>query len=272
MSESANVKPFVCKWDTHSEPQHFETQEKLRKHIAEHDINSCNKSCLRDPFYICPWEGCNKQQSDIIKLEEHLRRHTQQRPFNCPICNGSRFDSPDTLIRHLIIKHNDFVLDSDTDDYTLYDENEELNLGKVKDKNDVHVKKVVSKDEAAIFIKENNKDEIIPLSNTAKISYRDVRVNETKDTDDFMTKRYKHEMAFWDLFNKGIEAISLLPDSQIEYDSENENYDDLSDASQEVLSESEQDKLIFETFRKVYKDTKAGEYFEKAFEMLERGP
>ena len=70
MTESANLMPFVCKWlDTHSEPQHFETQEKLRNHIDEHDINSCNRSPLGDPIYICPWEDCNKHQSNIVKLE-----------------------------------------------------------------------------------------------------------------------------------------------------------------------------------------------------------
>jgi hypothetical protein len=70
MSESANLMPFVCKWfSTHSDPQHFETEEKLRNHIVQHDINSCTKSIPGNPIYICPWEGCNKYQSSIIKLE-----------------------------------------------------------------------------------------------------------------------------------------------------------------------------------------------------------
>ncbi|RGB39794.1 hypothetical protein C1646_448330 [Rhizophagus diaphanus] len=82
MPESANLMPFVCKWlYYHSEPQQFETQEKLINHTDKHDINSCNRSSLRDPIYICPWEGCNKHQSSIIKLEEHLHRHIRQRPF-----------------------------------------------------------------------------------------------------------------------------------------------------------------------------------------------
>ncbi|EXX57806.1 hypothetical protein RirG_203990 [Rhizophagus irregularis DAOM 197198w] len=130
MTESANLMPFVCKWlYSHSKPQHFETQEKLRKHIDEHDINSCNRASIGDPIYICPWEGCNKHQSSITKLEEHLHRHSRQRPFKCPICTGSRFCSLDALNRHLIINHNDSVVDSDTDNDTLCDENEKLNLG-----------------------------------------------------------------------------------------------------------------------------------------------
>ena len=50
--------------------------------------------------------------------------------------------------------------------------------GKFEDKNNVRVKKEVSKDE---------KDKIIPISNTTKLSYRDVlikgRVNENKNTE-----------------------------------------------------------------------------------------
>ena len=62
--------PFVCKWlGTHSDPQHFETEEKLRNHIIQHDINSCKRSILGDPIYIYLWKGCNKYQSSIIKLE-----------------------------------------------------------------------------------------------------------------------------------------------------------------------------------------------------------
>ncbi|CAG8697699.1 15232_t:CDS:2, partial [Funneliformis mosseae] len=79
MPESMNQMLFVCKWlYSHLESQHFETQEKLRNHIDKHDINSCNRSSLG---YICPWECCNKHQSSIIKLEEHLCGHTRQRLF-----------------------------------------------------------------------------------------------------------------------------------------------------------------------------------------------
>ena len=58
MPESANLMPFVCKClYSHSEPQQFETQEKLRNHIDNHNINSYNRSSLGlgDPIYICPW-------------------------------------------------------------------------------------------------------------------------------------------------------------------------------------------------------------------------
>ena len=106
--------------------------------------------------------------------------------------------------------------------------------GKAEDKNDVCVKKKASK---------NEKDEIMPITNTANLPYHDVlvkeRVNENKNKEDFMDKRYKHEKAVWDLICKGMEAISLLPESPVnEYDSENENLDDLPDGSKERLSDT----------------------------------
>nr|CAG8663177.1 112_t:CDS:2 [Entrophospora candida] len=289
MSESAILMPFICKWlGAHSKPQYFETQEKLRNHIDNHNINSCNKAFRGDPIYICPWEGCKKHQSDIIKLEgikicqvlfgfasstntklllylaEHLHKHTQQRPFKCPICNGLRFGSPDALNRHLIINHNDSIVDSTgTDDDTLYDENEKLNLDEI----DVLAKEKASKDESAILIKgKDNQNE----SHTTKLSYHDVlvkgRVDENEDTKSFMSRRYD----IWDLYCQGMEAISLLPDEPVvDYDLDNENYDDLPDAPQEELSEAEQDKLMWESFFEAHKGLKAVELFSKAFEMLE---
>ena len=72
MSESTNLMPlmpFVCKWlGTHSDPQHFGTEEELRNHIVQHDINSCKRSIPGDPIYMCPWKGC-KYQSSIIELK-----------------------------------------------------------------------------------------------------------------------------------------------------------------------------------------------------------
>ncbi|GBC01981.1 hypothetical protein RclHR1_04400004 [Rhizophagus clarus] len=60
-------------------------------------------------------------------MSKHLRRHAQQKPFKCPICNLSRFGSPGALSQHLINVHNGNV-DTDDDYDTLSDENEELNL------------------------------------------------------------------------------------------------------------------------------------------------
>ncbi|GET03946.1 sal-like protein 3 [Rhizophagus clarus] len=280
MPESINQMPFICKWlYSHSEPKHFETQEELRNHIDKHDINSCNRSSLG---YICPWESCNKRQSSIIKLEEHLCGHTRQRPFRCPICTGLRFCSLDVLNRHLIINHNDNFVDPDCDGDAC-DENEELNLG--------------HKDEATSYTK--GKD-----NNTAKLSYRDVlvkgrnkeiedfmnkrqqheravqvvkgSVDENKEAEDFMERRRQNDRAVQEYLYKAMEAMSLLSpkyEENEEYDEEYdlENYDNLPDAPQEELTEDQQDRLMLKTFCRTYKGTEAGEYFSKAYEIVEKG-
>ncbi|CAB4489886.1 unnamed protein product [Rhizophagus irregularis] len=284
MPESINLMPFVCKWYSHSEPQHFKTQEELRNHIYKH-IKSCNRSFLG---YICPWKGCNKHQSSIIKLEEHLCRHTRQRPFKCPICTGLRFCSLDALNRHLIFNHNDNFVDPDSGGDTC-DENEELNLAQVKDKNDVHVKKEGHKDEATAYTK--GKD-----NNIAKLSYRDVlikdrnketegfmkthqqavqvvksNVYENKEAEDFMERRLQNDRAMQELLYKARVAMSLLPKEYKEYEKYDlENHDNLPDMPQEELTEVQENQLIWETFCESYKGTKAGEYFSEAFEIWKK--
>jgi hypothetical protein len=77
-----------------------------------------------------------------------------------------------------------------------------------------------------------------------------------------MSRRCKYERD-WDLICKGIEAISLLPESPVdEYDFDNENIDDLPDVPKGKLSEIEQDNLMWKSFCEAYKGTKAGEYLE----------
>jgi hypothetical protein len=148
---------------------------------------------------------------------------------------------------------------------------------KAKDKNDVHIKK-----------------EIIPISGTTKLSYHDVlikgSVNENKDTEGLISKCYKHESksipktntanssyhdilvkdkvsyyknkkAVRDLMCKGIKILSLFPESSInKYNLNSEYFDDLPIAQKET----EQDKLMWDSFCEAYKDTEAGKYFNKA--------
>ncbi|GES99250.1 hypothetical protein GLOIN_2v1653861 [Rhizophagus clarus] len=52
----------------------------------------------------------------------------------------------------------------------------------------------------------------------------------------------------------------------------NSEYYDLPAVPKGELSEAEQDKLMWDSFRETYKDTEAGKYFNKAHEMMERGP
>ena len=134
----------------------------------------------------------------------------------------------------------------------------------VKDKNDVHVKKEGHKDEATTG--KDNKDEIIPMDNTAKLSYRDVLVKGPI--------RQQYEQTMQELLYKAMEAISLLPMSESSYDLDNENYDDLPDMPQEELTEAQQNQLIWESSCEAFEGTEAGKYFIEAFKiktMLQRG-
>ncbi|UZO24215.1 uncharacterized protein OCT59_016529 [Rhizophagus irregularis] len=72
--------------------------------------------------------------------------------------------------------------------FIISDENEELNLAQIKDKIDIHVKK---KGETTTYIKgKDNKNEIIPMDNTAKLSYRDVLVKaQAKNKIDIHLKK-----------------------------------------------------------------------------------
>uniref|UniRef100_U9V685 C2H2-type domain-containing protein n=1 Tax=Rhizophagus irregularis (strain DAOM 181602 / DAOM 197198 / MUCL 43194) TaxID=747089 RepID=U9V685_RHIID len=117
MSESvASITPFVCKWfGCHS--KRFSTQVDLEYHVyTDHqDLNKLKTLYRGLPIYNCPWEGCKYRLRDISKFREHLLKHTQQRPFKCPlcpICNDSRqFETLEELNQHLILNHNDSVVD-----------------------------------------------------------------------------------------------------------------------------------------------------------------
>ena len=125
-------------------------------------------------------------------------------------------------------------------------------------------------------ISKNEKNEIIPIINTKELSYRDVLVKgRNKEAEDFMERRRQNDRAVQELLYKAMEAMSLSPLKYEKYEEyENydlENYDDLPDAPQEELTEAQQDQLMWESFCEAFKGTEAGEYFSKAFKMLERG-
>ncbi|GBB98525.1 hypothetical protein RclHR1_03250019 [Rhizophagus clarus] len=118
---SATIAPFICKWSgAHSKPPRFFTQKDLQFHVYnDHDLTNLRAFYRGRKFYQCPWENCkDRWNDDIPQLKEHLRKHTKQMPFKCPICDSSRrFRSFDKLERHLIFIHRERVLDfTDTDD------------------------------------------------------------------------------------------------------------------------------------------------------------
>ncbi|CAB4476329.1 hypothetical protein RhiirA5_373317 [Rhizophagus irregularis] len=265
MSESINPKPFVCKWlYPHSKPQYFKTVDELRKHVAKHDINSCNKSLS---VYICPWEGCKKSYNKDILLEEHLRKHIQQRPFKCPICSYTRFVTLVALSQHLINNHKDSFVD-----FTGDDEIEKLNSEKDGGEVDIFVKEKINRDDANTLVDGKIKYEVSPASHTAKLSYRDVLVKGSVNKNAANTSSINYEEG-WKLYFEAAEAISVLMEKRFEeidddYDYDSDNYDNVPEAPKGHLTEKEEDKLFWETICDVYKGTEAVTMMRKAREML----
>ncbi|RIA97117.1 hypothetical protein C1645_802005 [Glomus cerebriforme] len=288
---SKPVAPFVCKrTDSHLKQQRFNTQEELEFHFDnDHkDVNISKLEIFRRGcrFFQCPWQECQRQESDIIKLKEHLRKHAKQKPFKCPICKfPRRFGSIDKLNGHLVTDHNDSIVDPTDSDYmsddnTLRNENEKQRIGKINYEVDVLDKENAKKDVADVLVKGIvNKDEVA----TAKLSYRDVlvkeRVNVNKQrvnveekvdkNEDIEDRRYEHKKNVWDLFRKGMEAISLLPEDPVVYDISDINLDNLPYVPQKVLSETEQDKLFWDAFCRMYEGSEAVKLLNEAFELAD---
>ncbi|MBW0500737.1 hypothetical protein O181_040452 [Austropuccinia psidii MF-1] len=77
--------------DSHSNraSSHSDTQ-------ADGNRNQTSKDRLREQKdvsqgnriknYVCTWPGCGKSYTKPIRLEEHVRSHTNERPFGCPHC------------------------------------------------------------------------------------------------------------------------------------------------------------------------------------------
>ncbi|PKY58338.1 hypothetical protein RhiirA4_512171 [Rhizophagus irregularis] len=110
MSKSA---PFVRKWsDAHSEPQYFNTQEDLEKHVFRDHVKSTELSSFIR-VYRCIWEGCKEQLSNITKLEvitfsQCIYGITLNRSQSHL---SARFRSSDEPHHHLIYRHIDSVMD-----------------------------------------------------------------------------------------------------------------------------------------------------------------
>ena len=56
---------------------------------------------LSNPVYKfkCPIDGCEKQFKRMCNYKDHVRVHTQERPFSCPVC-GFGFSQMGNMTRH----------------------------------------------------------------------------------------------------------------------------------------------------------------------------
>lgn len=81
-----------------------------------------------------------------------------------------------------------------------------------------------------------------------------------------MTKIFEPEEAAWKLYVEGMETIYLLEEEELSnYD--HNNHDGLSIVPKEKLTEEEEDKLLWETFRNRFKGSKTVTLLSKAREM-----
>ncbi|THH06238.1 hypothetical protein EW145_g4228 [Phellinidium pouzarii] len=98
-SGDQEVDSVTCLWDQCGEP--FSQLQTLIDHIH----NGMNKSA-----YTCEWATCSRrgiQQASRFALISHIRAHTGEKPFTCPLpeCDKS-FTRSDAMAKHMRLQHN----------------------------------------------------------------------------------------------------------------------------------------------------------------------
>ncbi|KAJ3254666.1 hypothetical protein HK103_007005 [Boothiomyces macroporosus] len=86
-----------CSWGTCSMELH--TQDLLVQHILQDHVGTGKAS------YVCEWRGCSRQLKPFTKrhkIQNHVRIHTGERPFACPVADcGKKFSRQDGLNTHI---------------------------------------------------------------------------------------------------------------------------------------------------------------------------
>lgn len=82
---------MLCNWDGCEE----NVDENITAHINAH-IES-------QKTYACMWKGCkrfNEKQSNKYTLQAHVRKHTNERPYQCSKCS-KQYTRSDALNKHI---------------------------------------------------------------------------------------------------------------------------------------------------------------------------
>jgi len=92
----------VCAWDGCRKD--CGSLDELVKHIHLDHVG------MRKPKYTCEWDGCMRKglnQTSRFALVAHIRSHTGEKPFVCPLPECDRcFSRSDALAKHLRTVHN----------------------------------------------------------------------------------------------------------------------------------------------------------------------
>jgi uncharacterized Zn-finger protein len=87
----------TCSWGKCA--MQFQTQDQLVNHILNDHVGTGKAS------YVCEWRGCSRMMKPFSKrhkIQNHIRIHTGERPFPCPVADcGKRFSRQDGLNTHI---------------------------------------------------------------------------------------------------------------------------------------------------------------------------
>lgn len=103
--------PFVCRWG--SCRTEFKTLETLVIHVEDVHVGGAADGPWGSKKMRCQWEGCWREApyAERTKLIQHMRAHTGEKPFQCPVITcGMRFSVRSNLVAHGKRRHGRILI------------------------------------------------------------------------------------------------------------------------------------------------------------------